>query len=116
MMTFHYCWRAKFSFKLVLDGIYLPMQLTDWLLVEVALQLIGLTQISSVKNWLSPSRKRSIVGSQCTRNVTRQLPVASQFPLDATIQYVATFRHLKKLLLGSFLPLSASLMVFLYIF
>jgi hypothetical protein len=34
-----------------LDGIYLPMQLTDWLLVEVALLLIGLTQISFAKNW-----------------------------------------------------------------
>jgi hypothetical protein len=31
-----------------------PMQLTAWLLVEVALQLIGLIQISSfffIKNW-----------------------------------------------------------------
>jgi hypothetical protein len=27
-------------------GIYLPAQLTDWLLVEVALLLIGLTKIS----------------------------------------------------------------------
>ncbi len=34
-----------------LNGIYNPMQLTDWLLVEVALLLIGLTQISFVKNW-----------------------------------------------------------------
>jgi hypothetical protein len=34
-----------------LDGIYLPMQLADWQLVEVALLLIGLTQISFVKNW-----------------------------------------------------------------
>jgi hypothetical protein len=30
-----------------LDGIYFPMQLTDWLLVEVALLL---TQTSFVKN------------------------------------------------------------------
>jgi hypothetical protein len=52
--------------------------------------------------------------SQCTRNVTRHLPVSWQFPLDATIQYVATFRHLKKLLLGSFLPLFASLIVLLF--
>jgi hypothetical protein len=29
----------------------LPMQLADWLLVEVALLLIGLTSISLVKNW-----------------------------------------------------------------
>jgi hypothetical protein len=29
-----------------LDGIYLPMQLTDWPIVEVALLLIGLTHIS----------------------------------------------------------------------
>jgi hypothetical protein len=29
-----------------LDGIYLPLQLTDWSLVEVALMLIGLAQIS----------------------------------------------------------------------
>jgi hypothetical protein len=27
------------------------MQLTDWLLVEVALLLIGMTQISFGKNW-----------------------------------------------------------------
>jgi hypothetical protein len=33
-----------------LDGIYLSMQLTDWLRVEVALLLIGLTHISSDKN------------------------------------------------------------------
>jgi hypothetical protein len=33
-----------------LDGIYLPMQLTDWLLVEVALLLIGLTYVTFVKN------------------------------------------------------------------
>jgi hypothetical protein len=28
-----------------LNAIYLPMQFTDWLLVEVALLLIGLTRI-----------------------------------------------------------------------
>jgi hypothetical protein len=28
-----------------LNGIYLPMQLTDWLLVEVALLLIGRSKI-----------------------------------------------------------------------
>jgi hypothetical protein len=28
-----------------------PMQLADWLLVEVGLLLIGLTKISFVKNW-----------------------------------------------------------------
>jgi hypothetical protein len=33
------------------------MQLADWLLVEVALLLIGLTHISFVKNWICPSRK-----------------------------------------------------------
>ncbi len=32
--------------KSSLNGIYFPMQLTDWLLVEVALLLIGLTKIS----------------------------------------------------------------------
>jgi hypothetical protein len=42
---------GKSSFKLVLDGIYLPMKLADWLLVEVALLLIGLIQISFIKNW-----------------------------------------------------------------
>jgi hypothetical protein len=47
----HYCWREKGSFKTGLDGIYLPMQLAGWLLVEVALLLIGLTKISFVKNW-----------------------------------------------------------------
>ncbi len=45
--TFHYCWRVKSSFC----KIFLPIQLTDWLLVEMALLLIGLTQISFVKNW-----------------------------------------------------------------
>jgi hypothetical protein len=38
-----------------LDGINLSMQLTDWLphwlLVEVALLLIGLTQIFFFQNW-----------------------------------------------------------------
>jgi hypothetical protein len=33
-----------------LDEIYLPMQLTDWLLVEVALLIIGLTQIFLTKS------------------------------------------------------------------
>jgi hypothetical protein len=33
-------------------NLYLPMQLTDWLLVEVALLLIGPTQISFVKKKL----------------------------------------------------------------
>jgi hypothetical protein len=35
--------------KTGLDGIYLPKQLDDWPLVEVALLLIGLTHISFVK-------------------------------------------------------------------
>ncbi len=48
--TFHHCWRVKISFKPNLNGIYLPMQLTDWLLVEVALLLIGLTRISLTKS------------------------------------------------------------------
>ena len=34
-----------------LNGIYIAMLLTDWLLVEVALLPIGLTQIYFVKNW-----------------------------------------------------------------
>jgi hypothetical protein len=42
---------GKKWFETGLDGIYLPMQLPDWLLVEVALLLIGLTKISFVKNW-----------------------------------------------------------------
>jgi hypothetical protein len=33
-----------------LDGFFLPMQLTDWPLVKVALLLIGLTLISFEKN------------------------------------------------------------------
>ncbi len=32
-----------------MDGIYLPLQLTDWLFDEVAQLIIGLTQISFVK-------------------------------------------------------------------
>jgi hypothetical protein len=47
------------TFKTGLDGIYLPMQLTDWLLVVEALLLIGLTQISFVKNWFSLSFRLS---------------------------------------------------------
>jgi hypothetical protein len=49
-MTFHYYWRVK---SVVLNwfewNLYLPMQLTDWQLVQVALLLIGLIQISSTK-------------------------------------------------------------------
>ncbi len=36
-------------------------QLTGWLHIEEGLLLIGRTQISFVKNWFWPSRKRSIV-------------------------------------------------------
>jgi hypothetical protein len=36
-----------------LNGIYLLMQLTDWLLIAVALLLIGLTQISLTKSSLT---------------------------------------------------------------
>ncbi len=35
------------------NGIYLPMQLTDGLLIEVALLLNGLTQISLTKSSLT---------------------------------------------------------------
>jgi hypothetical protein len=41
-----------------LDGIYLPMQLTDWLLIEVALLLIGLTQTSKI-GFDRPGRDKS---------------------------------------------------------
>jgi hypothetical protein len=37
------------------------MQITEWLLVELALLFIGLTQMSFAKNWFLTSRKRSIV-------------------------------------------------------
>ncbi len=37
--------------KTGLDGIYLPLQFADWPLVDVVLLIIGLTQISFVKNW-----------------------------------------------------------------
>jgi hypothetical protein len=37
------------------------MKLNDWLLVEVALLLIGLTKISSVKTGFDLLRKKSIV-------------------------------------------------------
>jgi hypothetical protein len=62
--TFHYCWRVKGSFKLVWMEIYLPMQFTDWLLVEVALLLIGLTQIYLSKtgfNSLGRDRKALVL-------------------------------------------------------
>ncbi len=52
--TFHYCWRLKSSFKP-------PMQIPDWLLVDEALLLIGLTQTSFVENRFWLSRKRTIV-------------------------------------------------------
>jgi hypothetical protein len=42
---------GKKLFLTGLDGIYLPMQLTDWLFVTVALLLIGLIQIYFVENW-----------------------------------------------------------------
>jgi hypothetical protein len=41
---------CKKEFLTGLDGIYLPMQITDLLYVEEALLIIGLTQISFVKN------------------------------------------------------------------
>jgi hypothetical protein len=48
-----------------LNGIYLPMQLTDWLLVEAALLLIGLTQISLTKSGFDhPSVIESGCGSR----------------------------------------------------
>jgi hypothetical protein len=43
------------SYYTGLDGIYLQIQITDWLLVEVALLLIGLTHISFAKNRHRPS-------------------------------------------------------------
>jgi hypothetical protein len=43
--------KGKSSFKLHgLNGIYLPMQITDWLLVEVGLLLIGFTKVSETKS------------------------------------------------------------------
>ncbi len=41
--------------------VYLPVQLTDWPFVDVALLLSGLTHISFEKKQFWPSRKRSIV-------------------------------------------------------
>jgi hypothetical protein len=41
---------GKKWFESGLNGFYLPLQLIDWLLVEVALLLIGLTQISLTKS------------------------------------------------------------------
>ncbi len=43
-----YKYKSKIA-KSALNGICLPMLLTDWLLVEVALLFIGLTQISLTK-------------------------------------------------------------------
>jgi hypothetical protein len=39
------CWRERRA-----GGFYFPMQHTDWVLVEVALLLNGLTQISLTKS------------------------------------------------------------------
>jgi hypothetical protein len=44
--TFHYWWRVKSSFEWNLP----PQATTDWLPVEVALLLIGLTKISYTKS------------------------------------------------------------------
>jgi hypothetical protein len=52
--------KNKKEFKTGFDWIYVPMQLTDWPLVEMALLLIGLTYLFG-KNQLWPSRERSIV-------------------------------------------------------
>jgi hypothetical protein len=51
---------GKKWFSTGLDGIYLPIQLTDWTLVDVALLLIGLTHIFWTKTSFD-SKKKSIV-------------------------------------------------------
>ncbi len=65
-----------------LDGIYLAMQLTDWLLVEVALPLIGLTQISFVKVGFDRLER----GQSSFRLSARALPMLfrSSFSQDLT--------------------------------
>jgi hypothetical protein len=50
--TTFYCWRVESSLKLV--------QLTDWLLVALALLLIGLTKISIAKNCMVLTVKEEI--------------------------------------------------------
>ncbi len=75
--TFHYCWRVKSSITLVWIESTLPMQLTDWSLVEVALLLIGLTHISSDKNEFSfdpLGRDQSSFRLPATQTSERQLP------------------------------------------
>jgi hypothetical protein len=43
-------WVVKSGLQSGLNRIYLPMQLSDWLLVKVTLLLIGLTQIYATKS------------------------------------------------------------------
>jgi hypothetical protein len=54
------------------------MQLTDWLLVEVAPLLIGLTKILFVKNWFSPSKEEV----NCLLDYQRSMEL---FPLASTV-------------------------------
>ncbi len=56
--TFHYCWRVKSSFTMILMESTSPVQFADWLLVEEALLVIGLTKISFVKNWFGPPSRK----------------------------------------------------------
>jgi hypothetical protein len=64
--TFHYCWRVKSIFKLVWMNSTSPIHLIDWLLVEVALLLIGLTKISLTKSsFYHPSVIESSLRLRC---------------------------------------------------
>jgi hypothetical protein len=58
----HYCWRG-------LNGIYLPVQLNDWLSVVVALLFIGLSKISLTKSSIDqPSLIESPLRLQAQKN------------------------------------------------
>jgi hypothetical protein len=63
----------KKMFKSGLNGIYLPMQHTDWLHVEVARLLIGLTKIFKAKSSFDhPSAIESPLRLPALRNPKKQ--------------------------------------------
>jgi hypothetical protein len=58
--------------KTSLNGIYLPMLLTDWLLVEMALLLIGLTKISLTKSGFTTRLLKNRLSGCCPWSPTYQ--------------------------------------------
>jgi hypothetical protein len=65
-----------------LDGIYLPIQLTEWPLVEKALLLIGLAHISFDKNWYLTLYRRDQSSLDCQFCVKNKPVIAIVLPVD----------------------------------